>query len=118
LTVCTGRSGSYCRITVNPSVGVTAEVSGSFAANLGLTTVAYSTEVKALPPTVDGLAGTTGPNGEKRWTAEYTAVSISTHLTITLSIPPLEPVKLQESAVDLRLASVGAHACAGQTCGA
>ncbi len=116
-SVCTSRSGSYCVVQVNPSAagfnGLSFTVSHNFTQLLGLNIVnlIYSATIDILPPAKSGLNGVTGPNGEKRWSAEYTPLSISTSLDANiLGIP------LIDADVDLKLGTVRAEACAGATC--
>jgi hypothetical protein len=117
LGVCSSRSGSYCIINVNPTTpgftGLSFSVTHNFTQLLGLNLVniGYTTNVDILPPAKSPLAGVTGPNGEKRWSAEYTPISITANLTTSaLGIP------LIDATVDLNLGSVKAEACSGVTC--
>jgi prepilin-type N-terminal cleavage/methylation domain-containing protein len=113
------RSGSYCVFTVVPSAagfsGLRIPVSHNFTSLIGLNVVslAYTINVDILPPTKDGISGTTGTNGEKTWTAEYTPLSVSASLTAGV---PLLGLNLIDADVDLNLGTVRAQACAGATC--
>jgi hypothetical protein len=62
--------------------------------------------------------GVTGANGEKRWSAQYTPVSISARLSTELTVNALLGLKvsLTDTSVDLNLGTVSAEACAGTTC--
>jgi hypothetical protein len=114
------RSGTYCVFTVTPSTagftGLRIPVSHNFTNLLGLNVVslAYTIAVDILPPTKNGVSGTTGTNGEKTWTAEYTPLSVSASLTAGV---PLLGLNLIDADVDLNLGTVRAQACAGATCG-
>lgn len=114
---CTSRSGGYCNLTVNPAAsgftGVTYTVSHNFTQLLGLNiiNISYTTAVSILPPTKSPVAGETGANGEKRWTAEYTPVAVSSSLDASVLGTSLIDVD-----VDMTLGTVSAKACAGSTC--
>jgi prepilin-type N-terminal cleavage/methylation domain-containing protein len=114
---CTSRSGGYCNISVNPAAagftGVTYTVSHSFTQLVGLNVVnlSYTTAVSILPPAKSPAAGETGSNGEKRWRAEYTPVSVSASLDANAA-----GVSLIDADVDMSLGTVSAEACAGATC--
>lgn len=110
-TTCTSYSGSYCTITFDPLAGgFSATAVGSVTANLGLTTLSYDIDVQAFPaPSVTD--GEIGVNGERRWTAEYTALQISSRLQIEYG-----GILLTDSLVDLNLAKVSASGCTGVGC--
>lgn len=112
------RSGSYCVYTVNTaaagfngfSIG---PISHNFTQLLGLNLVeiAYTTSVDVLPPAKSPQAGTAGPNGEKRWSAEYTPLKVSASLDVGAL-----GISLIDADVNLNLGSVKSEACAGVTC--
>lgn len=116
-SVCTSHSGGYCIISVDPSAagftGRTIDVTHNFTQLLGLNIVnlSYTVHVDILPAAKSPAAGVTGPNGEKRWSAEYTPVVISAGLDASvLGIP------LIDADVELNLGTLRAEACAGATC--
>jgi hypothetical protein len=116
-TTCTSHSGGYCLVSVNPSAagfsGLSIDVTNNFTQLLGLNVVnlGYTTSVDVLPPTKSPAAGVTGPNGERRWSAEYTPIAINAHLTASIL-----GVSIIDATVDLNLGTVKAEACAGVTC--
>jgi hypothetical protein len=120
VTGCTSRSGGYCFITVNPGasgfLGMSIDFEHSVLQNLGLTELVYEVHVDILPPAKDPLNGVIGPNGERRWSAEYTPIVISSRLRTNLTVPLVGVVKLTDTQVDLNLGGVSAKACAGPTC--
>jgi hypothetical protein len=74
--------------------------------------LSYSLKLDILPPAKSPVDGVTGPNGERRWSAEYTPISVSAHLGATLL-----GTSLIDADVDLNFGTVRAEACAGPTCG-
>jgi hypothetical protein len=119
---CTSRSGGYCVMSVNPSAaGFTGRVINlehNVLQNLGLTNLAYEIHVNILPPAKDPIAGVVGPNGERRWAAEYTPISVSMRLKSSVTVNPLLgiDVLLTDTDVQMNLGSVSAKGCAGSTC--
>lgn len=115
---CTSRTGSYCTIAFDPLAdGFSAAAEGSVTANLGLTTLSYEIDVQAFPaPAVTD--GEIGANGERRWTAEYTALQISTRLRIAVTVDALlgTEVLLTDTLLDLGLGKVSAAGCTGVGC--
>jgi prepilin-type N-terminal cleavage/methylation domain-containing protein len=117
LSGCSSRSGGYCVISVNPSagafVGVNFSVTHNFTQLLGINVInlSYTTNVSILPPAKSALAGVTGANGEKRWEAEYSPLTISANLSANILGVPLI-----NATVDLNLGTAQAKACAGVTC--
>ena len=116
-SVCTSHSGGYCIISVDPSAagftGRSFDVTHNFTQLLGLNLInlSYTVHVDVLPAAKSPLAGVTGPNGEKRWSAEYTPVVASASLDASvLGVP------LIDADVELNLGTVQAKACAGSTC--
>lgn len=115
--VCTSRSGSYCVITVDPAdpafVGRSVSVTHNFTHLIGLNVVnlVYTTHVSILPAAMSPAAGVTGPNGERRWSAEYTPVVTSASLDATVLGAPII-----DADVELNLGTVKAQACSGATC--
>jgi prepilin-type N-terminal cleavage/methylation domain-containing protein len=122
LTTCSSRSGGYCVVNINPLAegftGVNIQQTGTLLQNLGLTKLTYSVDVNALPPSKDPLDGVVGPTGERRWSAEYTPLTVSARLTVEVTVDVLLNIKvvLLDSKVDLDLGKVSATACAGVTC--
>jgi hypothetical protein len=117
LSGCTSRTSGYCVISVDPGAagfnGLTFDVTHNFTQLLGLNVInlSYTTHVAILPPIKDPIAGTTGANGERRWSAEYTPLTISASLNASvLGVP------LIDADVDLNLGTVRAQACEGVTC--
>lgn len=116
------RSGTYCVFTVNPAAagftGLHIPVTHNFTNLLGLNVVslAYTIEVDILPPAKDPIAGATGANGERTWTAEYTPLSITASLDSSVDLPLLPDIELIDADVNLNLGTVRAQACAGGTC--
>lgn len=116
-TVCRSHSGGYCIVSVNPSAagfsGLFIDVTHNFTQVLGLNVVnlSYTTSVDILPPTKSPTAGVVGPNGERRWTAEYTPMAVSASLKASVL-----GVDIIDAEVDLNLGTVRAEACAGATC--
>lgn len=114
---CTSRSGGYCVLSVNPAAagfaGATYNVTHDFTQLLGLNAInlSYTTTVSILPPTKTPVAGEIGANGEKRWSAEYTPMSVATHLNASVL-----GNELINANVDLDVGTVRARACAGTTC--
>jgi hypothetical protein len=90
-------------------------VTHNFTTLLGLNVVslAYTIEIDILAPTKNAVGGTTQPNGEKTWSAEYTPLSVSASLNVGV---PLLGLNLVDADVDLNLGTVRAQACAGATC--
>lgn len=116
-SVCTSHSNGYCIISVDPSAagftGRTIDVTHNFTQLLGLNIVnlSYTVHVDILPAAKSPAAGVVGPNGEKRWSAEYTPAVISAGLDASvLGVP------LIDADVELNLGTVRAEACAGTTC--
>jgi prepilin-type N-terminal cleavage/methylation domain-containing protein len=117
--VTASRSGAYCVLTVNPLAagftGLSIDLNSSFLQNLGLllpvVNLTYSVKLDILPPAKSPIAGVTGPNGEKRWSAEYTPASVSASLDATLL-----GTSIIDADVDLNLGTVSAKACSGATC--
>lgn len=116
-SVCTSHSGGYCIISVDPSAvgftGRTIDVTHNFTQLLGLNLInlSYTVHVDILPAAKSPQAGVTGPNGEKRWSAEYTPVVASASLDASVL-----GIQLIDADVDLNLGTVRAEACAGSTC--
>jgi hypothetical protein len=114
-SVCQSHSGGYCVVSVNPAAGgftgLSIDVENTVA--VGLTNLSYETHVDVLPPAMSPPAGVVGANGERRWTAEYTPMSISSRLKVDLVVPD---VLLTDTEVTLNLGTVKADACAGVTC--
>jgi prepilin-type N-terminal cleavage/methylation domain-containing protein len=114
---CTSRSGGYCILTVDPAAagfnGITYSVTHNFTqlVSLSLVSVEYTTSVSILPPVKTPIAGETGPNGETRWSAEYTPVSLAASLDVSLAGIPLV-----DTDVEMNVGTVRAEACAGTTC--
>lgn len=114
------RSHPYCVLTINPAAagftGRSIELSSSFLHGLGLllpvVDLGYSLKLDILPPAKSPIDGVTGPNGETRWSAEYTPISVSAHLDATLL-----GISIINADVDLNFGTVRAEACAGPTCG-
>jgi hypothetical protein len=119
---CTSRSGGYCIISIDPSTagftGRTISLEHNVLQNLGLTNLEYETHINILPPAKDPAAGIEGPNGERRWSAEYTPISISSRLRTSVTVNPLLGINvlLTDTKVDVSLGSVTARGCAGSTC--
>lgn len=111
------RSGSYCVLTVTPGtagfVGKQITLTHNFTQLVGLDIVnlAYTTTVDLLPPATGPAAGVDGPNGERRWSAEYTPMAVSASLDASVLGAPLIDVD-----VEMNLGSVKADACAGAAC--
>lgn len=121
VTGCTSRSGAYCVIAFDPASGfsgMSKTISGTLTTNLGLTKITYTASLEAFPPTASTANGVVGPNGEKRWSADYTALSLSAALEVELTLNPLtgEKVTLTDSEVDLQLAKLAIDACSGVSC--
>lgn len=116
-TVCQSHSGGYCIISVNPSAagftGLSFDVTHNFTHLIGLDIVnlSYTTSVDVLPASKSPVAGVEGPNGERRWSAEYTPVVIAASLDADVLGTPII-----DADVDLNLGTVSAEACAGATC--
>jgi prepilin-type N-terminal cleavage/methylation domain-containing protein len=116
-SVCQSHSGGYCIISVDPSAagftGLSINVTHNFTELVGLNLVnlSYTTSVDILPPSKSSLAGETGPNGERRWSAEYTPLTISAALDASVL-----GVSIIDADVDLNLGTVQAKGCAGATC--
>jgi hypothetical protein len=99
-------TASYCRYVVNPNAAGFTGV--SIPVNSGLAGVlTFNATIDILAPQKTAIAGVTGENGEKRWSAEYTPIDISASMDI---------LGLGEVNVDLDLGSVTTEACAGATC--
>ncbi|MGH2760404.1 MAG: hypothetical protein ACRDKJ_12705, partial [Actinomycetota bacterium] len=110
-------SGGYCIVSVDPTaagfIGRTIDVTHNFTQLLGLNLInlSYTVHVDILPAAKSPIAGVVGPNGERRWSAEYTPIVVSASLDASvLGIP------LIDADVDLNLGTVRAEACAGATC--
>jgi prepilin-type N-terminal cleavage/methylation domain-containing protein len=116
---CSNHDNNYCVLAINPSAngfaGRVIDFEHSIVPNGGQTRLEYQVHVDVQPPVKDALAGVIGPNGEKRWTAAYTPISISTRLRIFYNNAGTE-VLVTDTASDLSLGSVRAEACAGVTC--
>lgn len=116
LGICTSRSGDYCIVDVDPTAsgfsGFSGSVSGTVVANGGLTELHFTTDLTAFPPSTSPDSGTSG-NTYTRWSAEYTPLSVSTYLEITLLDDGLT---LTESAADMSYGKVSAKGCAGMGC--
>lgn len=117
---CTSRSGSYCNLTIDPLAagftGRNVDVSGSVLANGGLTNVGFKVTVQALPPNVGPAAGTLGPDGERRWVADYVPLAVTTELTIDVTVLGAGTVTLVRSTADLGFGQVSVDGCAGAVC--
>lgn len=115
---CASRTGGYCVISVNPAaVGFTgAAFDVSTSVNVGLTQLIYEIHVNLHPPAKDTVDGVVGPNGEKRWSAEYTPISVSARLRASLTVPLVGSAVLSDTTADVTLGSAKAEACAGVTC--
>jgi prepilin-type N-terminal cleavage/methylation domain-containing protein len=111
------RSGSYCVVTITPNTagfaGKTITLTHNFTQLLGLNIVnlAYTTTIDLLPSAKSAAAGVEGPNGERRWNAEFTPLAVSASLDASVL-----GVSLIDVDVDLNLGAVEAKACAGATC--
>jgi len=129
-SVCNSRSGGYCIVSVNPSAagfnGLSIPLQGSLNVTLGLSLLdllslglstnpvvsfTYAITVDILPAAKSPAAGVEGPNGERRWSAEYTPIVMSASLDATLL-----GVTIIDTDVDLNLGTVRAEGCAGSTC--
>jgi hypothetical protein len=73
--------------------------------------LAYTTTIDILPPAKTDADGEIGPNGERRWTAEYTPIAVSASLDSSVL-----GISLIDVDVDFNLGQVSAKACAGATC--
>ncbi|HVE90935.1 MAG TPA: hypothetical protein VNE62_01355 [Actinomycetota bacterium] len=116
---CDSRVGATCNKTISPSAagfaGYSQTLSGSIVS--GLTTLRFEYTVDAFTPAKDSLNGVVGPNGERRWTAQYTAMSIRARLSIDVSPGlGLPGVTVTDSIVDMTMGSISATGCAGVTC--
>lgn len=126
----------YCRATLSPGSFGFDGWSASFAVqeksvdlvdllglsltdilDLGLTSdlledawIRWDVSVDALPPSVED--GVVGPNGEKRWKASYTAVSVSSRLSIRLE----DNTRVADAFVDVVLGQGTARGCRGAAC--
>lgn len=116
-SICTNHSGGYCNVSVNPAAagftGLSIDVTRNFTQLLGLNVInlSYTTSVDILPPSKSPIAGETGPNGERRWSAEYTPVTVTASLDASILGTPII-----DADVDLNLGTVLAEGCAGTTC--
>jgi prepilin-type N-terminal cleavage/methylation domain-containing protein len=108
---CTTRTGDYCNINVDPHVGVSKRRSGSVTRSL--TTLTYDVQIDVLPPAADPANGVDGPNGERRWSAQYIPISLTARLTVRVGALP---IVLTDTLVHVDFGSVSASACAGVTC--
>jgi hypothetical protein len=111
------RSGSYCVVTINPAangfIGRDITLSHNFTQLLGLNVVnlSYATTISILPSTKTDADGEEGPNGERRWSAEYTPIAVSASLEADVL-----GVDIIDADVDFNLGQVSAKACAGAAC--
>lgn len=114
---CQSHSGGYCLISVNPSAagftGLSVNVTHNFTHLIGLNIVnlSYTTSVDILPPSKTPLAGQIGPNGERRWSAEYTPLAITAGLDASVL-----GVSIIDADVNLNTGAVRSVGCAGATC--
>lgn len=120
---CDSRAGDYCVKTIDPASagfgGYTQSLTSSVTANAGLTTVSFEYRVDALPGVKDPISGVVDPtSGAKRWSANYTAISVTSHISVRLTVDPSvgTQVVLFDGYVDGSLGSVSASGCAGVTC--
>jgi prepilin-type N-terminal cleavage/methylation domain-containing protein len=109
------QSGSYCVITVDLEnagfPGLSIDITRSFGIPL-LANLSSAIKIDILPVAKSPIAGVTGPNGERRWSAEYSPITVSA----SLDASTLLGIPLIDADVDLRLGGVSAKACAGATC--
>ncbi len=109
------QSGSYCVITVDLEnagfPGLSIDITRSFGIPL-VASLSSAIKVDILPIAKSPIAGVAGPNGERRWSAEYTPISVSA----SLDASTLLGIQLIDADVDLKLGGVRAEACAGATC--
>jgi hypothetical protein len=116
-SVCQSHQSGYCLLSVNPSssgfTGLSIDVTNTFTQLVGLNVVnlSYTTSVDIFPPSKSPTAGVVGPNGERRWSAEYTPMAISASLDASVL-----GASIIDSSVGLNLGTVQAKACAGTTC--
>ncbi len=116
-TVCTSHSAGYCLVSVDPSAvgftGLSISLTHNFTQLLGLNIVnlSYTTRIDILPPSKSPIAGSTGANGERLWSAEYTPLAISASLDASIL-----GTAIIDADVDLKLGTVRAEACAGVVC--